>query len=219
MRSSKYVLLATIGLVAAPALAQTAPGRTPMPAPAMTAPATTTGQTTAPSAATGATTAATPGAAPTTAAATTTIAQALPTIPNHATLLRLVQAAKLEPVLAGPGPYTVFAPNDAAFSRLPPGTLDTLLAPANVASLTTILKNHIVPGALTEEDLKARITAGGGTATLQTLSGQPLTASIENGSVLLTDAVGNKSYVDKENLRQTNGVIHGTNGISLPKLG
>lgn len=233
MRSSKYVLLATIGLVAAPALAQTAPGRTPMPAPATTAPATTTGQTTAPSTATGATagqttapaatagatTAAAPGTAPTTAAATTTIAQALPTIPNRATLLRLVQAAKLEPVLAGPGPYTVFAPNDAAFSRLPPGTLDTLLAPANVASLTTILKNHVVPGAVTEADLKARITAGGGTTTLQTLSGQPLIASIENGSVLLTDSVGNKSYVDQADIRQANGVIHGTNGISLPKLG
>lgn len=228
MRSAKLVLLATAGLIAAPALAQTAPGRTSPPTTTAPSTAATGAQTTTttPSATTGATgpaagvtgTAGTTSTAPA-AAPTTTIAQALTTLPDHATLLRLVQAAKLEPVLAGPGPYTVFAPDDAAFSRLPPGTLDTLLAPANVASLTTILKNHVVPGALTEEDLKARITAGGGTATLQTLSGQPLTASIENGSVLLTDAVGNKSYVDKGNLRQTNGVIHGTNGISLPKLG
>jgi uncharacterized surface protein with fasciclin (FAS1) repeats len=210
MTSIKTLLLATT-LVAGPALAQTAPGRTPMPAPAAQAPATPApGATTAAPAA--------PAAAPA-AAATTTIAAALPTIPNHATLLKLLTAANLLPTLSGPGPFTVFAPNDAAFALLPAGTLDTLLAPANVASLTTILKNHVVAGALTSDDLKAKITAGGGSAVLQTLSGQSLTASIENGSILLTDAVGNKSYLDKADLKQTNGVVHSTNGISLPKLG
>ena len=160
------------------------------------------------------------GAAPTTPVGTGTIVQALPGIPAHATLVRLLTAAKLDAQLGGPGPFTLFAPNDEAFSRLPAGTLDTLLAPANVASLTTILKNHVVPGALTSDQIKSQITAGGGRATLTTLSGQPLVATIDNGSILLTDAVGNKSYVDKPaDVREANGVIHSTNGISLPKLG
>jgi uncharacterized surface protein with fasciclin (FAS1) repeats len=196
MQSTSILLLAA-GLAATPALAQTAPGRTPMPA-----------QQAAPAAAV------TP-----TPAATTTIAAALPTIPDHATLVKLVTAANLGATLSGPGPFTLFAPDDSAFARLPAGTLDTLLAPANAAGLTTILKNHVVAGALTADQIKAQITAGGGTATLTTLSGQALTASLENGAILLTDAVGNKSYIDKADIREANGIIHGTNGLSLPKLG
>ncbi len=219
MRST---FLLTAGLLLAPAIAtaQTmppaAPATTPQTAPA-TAPATAGTAQTAP-----ATTAvpATGTAAPATPVGTGTIVKALPTIPAHATLVRLLTAAKLDAQLGGPGPFTLFAPNDEAFSRLPAGTLDTLLAPANVASLTTILKNHVVPGALTSDQIKAQITAGGGRATLTTLSGQPLIATVENGSILLTDAVGNKSYVDKPaDVREANGVIHSTNGISLPKLG
>ncbi len=218
MRST---FLLTAGLMLAPAIAtaQTtapaAPATTPQTAPAAGTPTTTVPAGTAQTA---------PGtAAPATAAApvgTGTIVQALPGIPAHATLVRLLTAAKLDAQLGGPGPFTLFAPNDEAFSRLPAGTLDTLLAPANVASLTTILKNHVVPGALTSDQIKSQITAGGGRATLTTLSGQPLVATIDNGSILLTDAVGNKSYVDKPaDVREANGVIHSTNGISLPKLG
>ena len=194
------ILLAST-LLAGPALAQTA------------APAAAPAQPTAAQAA---------PAAPATAAApaaTTTIAAALPTLPGHTTLLRLVRAAGLEAQLAGPGPLTLFAPNEVAFSRLPAGALDTLLAPANRTGLQTILKNHLVAGALTETQLRQQIQAGGGRATLNTLSGQPITASLENNVVLLTDAVGNKSYIDKADLTQANGVIHATNGISLPKLG
>lgn len=116
----------------------------------------------------------------------TTIAQALPTLPGHATLGRLVQAAQLAPVLGGPGPLTVFAPADDAFGRLAPGTVETLLKPENIASLTALLKYHVVAGAVTMEALKARIATGGGRATLTTLNGQPLTATLENGLVLLT---------------------------------
>ncbi|KQU49649.1 hypothetical protein ASG67_11025 [Sphingomonas sp. Leaf339] len=218
MRSTLLTL--TAGLIAVPALAsaQTTTPVSPAPttAPATgTAPATAT--TTAPQAMP-----ATPAApaAPMAPAATTTIVQALPSVPAHATLVRLITAAKLDAQLGGPGPFTLFAPNDEAFTRLPAGTLDTLLAPANVASLTTILKNHVVAGAITSDQLKAQIAAGGGRATLNTLSGQPLVATIDNGSILLTDAVGNKSYIDKPaDLREANGVIHSTNGISLPKLG
>ena len=218
MRSTLLTL--TAGFIALPALASaqtttpTAPAPTMAPA-AGTAPAPAT--TTAPQAAPAAPAAA---SAPATPAATTTIVQALPSVPAHATLVRLITAAKLDAQLGGPGPFTLFAPNDEAFARLPTGTLDTLLAPANVASLTTILKNHVVAGAITSDQLKAQIAAGGGTATLNTLSGQPLVATIDNGSILLTDAVGNKSYIDKPaDLREANGVIHSTNGISLPKLG
>jgi uncharacterized surface protein with fasciclin (FAS1) repeats len=199
-------------LLSTAASAQTAsvptPGATPQAAPTTAAPAAAPTATPAPAATAAAT------------AGTGTIVQALPRIPAHATLVRLMTAAKLDAQLGGPGPFTLFAPNDEAFSRLPAGTLDTLLAPANVASLTTILKNHVVPGALTSDQIKAQITAGGGRATLNTLSGQQVIATIDNGSILLTDAVGNKSYVDKPaDLRESNGVIHSTNGISLPKLG
>ncbi|MBD8545444.1 fasciclin domain-containing protein [Sphingomonas sp. CFBP 8760] len=219
MRST---FLLTAGLMLAPAIAtaQTTAPAAPATAP-QTAPATGAPTTTAPAG----TPQTAPGtAAPATAAAapvgTGTIVQALPSIPAHATLVRLLTAAKLDAQLGGPGPFTLFAPNDEAFSRLPAGTLDTLLAPANVASLTTILKNHVVSGALTSDQIKSQITAGGGRATLTTLSGQPLVATIDNGSILLTDAVGNKSYVDKPaDVREANGVIHSTNGISLPKLG
>lgn len=224
-------LAAGAAMVAFPAIAsaQVAVGRTPMPATdaqttppaaqAPTAPASTPQTPAAQAPAAQQPGQAAPGTAAAAPAATTTIAAALPTIPGHATLLRLVQAAKLDAQLAGPGPFTLFAPNDAAFARLPAGTLDTLLAPANVASLTTILKNHLVAGSMDEKQIRAAITAGGGRATLNTLSGQPLIASIDQGSVLLTDAVGNKSYIDKADIREANGVIHSTNGISLPKLG
>ncbi|WP_082474709.1 fasciclin domain-containing protein [Sphingomonas sp. Leaf343] len=236
------ILAAGTALIATPALAgqkksktadapQVAVGRTPMTAPVDAAPAenapvqtaqVTPGQVApaqpAEQAAPAQAAPAAPAAAPA-PAATTTIAAALPTLPNHATLLKLVTAAKLEAQLAGPGPFTVFAPDDAAFSRLPAGTLDAFLAPANAPTLATILKNHVVAGSMDEAQIRAAITAGGGRATIPTLSGQPLIATIDQGSVLLTDAVGNKSYIDKPDLRQTNGVIHSTNGISLPKIG
>lgn len=200
------LLTTTAALIGTPALAQTAPPTAAAPAgqPGATVPAAQ---------------AAPPAAAAARALATTTIAAGLAALPNHATLLRLVTTAKLDALLAGPGPFTLFAPNDTAFSRLPAGTLDTLTAPANLAGLQTILKNHIVAGTLTEAQIRQQIQAGGGRATLNTLSGQPLTASLENNVVLLTDAVGNKNFIDQADLMQTNGVIHATNGISLPKLG
>ena len=152
-------------------------------------------------------------------APTTTIAAALPALANHATLNRLVQAANLAPVLASPGPLTVFAPADDAFARLAPGTIDTLLKPENVASLAAILKYHVLAGTMTVEQLKAQIAASGGRATLATLNGQPLTATLENGLVLLTDANGGKSYVSQGDLKEANGIVHITNGVSVPKLG
>lgn len=149
---------------------------------------------------------------------TATIAQALPTLDHHATLTRLVQASPVAPTLAGAGPFTVFAPSDDAFARLAPGTVDTLMKPENVATLATILKTHVVQGAYTVEQIRALVTAGNGTAALPTLSGQTLTASIENGNLLLTDPTGNKSYVSQPDVKEANGIVHITNGVSVPKL-
>ena len=183
---------------------------------AQTAPVETTATQTTPAAPTAP--AATP-AAPT-AAPTTTIAAALPTLPNRATLTKLVTAAKLQTTLAGPGPFTVFAPSDEAFTRLPAGALDTLLKPESAPTLATILKYHVVAGAVTADQLKAQITAGGGKATLTTLAGQPLTASLgPNGNIELTDTAGIKAYVDTADIKETNGIVHLTNGMSVPKLG
>lgn len=152
-------------------------------------------------------------------APTETIAEALPGLAAHTTLARLIQASQVAPTLAGPGPITVFAPSDDAFARLAPGTVDTLLKPENAASLTAILNTHLVAGAIDVEQIKAMIAAGNGTATLPTLSGQPLSATLENGVVLLTDPNGGKSYVSQPDLKEANGIVHVTNGVSVPKLG
>ncbi|MDQ1230940.1 fasciclin domain-containing protein [Sphingomonas sp. SORGH_AS_0879] len=155
-----------------------------------------------------------------TPAATGTIVQVLAATPDRSTLAKLVATAGLTADLSGPGPFTVFAPSDEAFSRMPPGALDTLSQPANKATLATILKYHVVAGKLTAEQLKAQITAGNGTATLTTLAGQPLTAQVgPNGNIMLTDVNGQKAYVDKADVDATNGVVHLTNGINVPKIG
>jgi len=155
-----------------------------------------------------------------TPAATGTIVQVLAATPDRSTLAKLVATAGLTTDLSGPGPFTVFAPSDEAFSRMPPGALDTLSQPANKATLATILKYHVVAGKLTAEQLKAQITAGNGTATLTTLAGQPLTAQVgPNGNIMLTDVNGQKAYVDKADVDATNGVVHLTNGINVPKIG
>lgn len=161
-------------------------------------------------------------AAPATAtpAATGNIVQILAATPDRSTLAKLVTAAGLATDLAGPGPFTVFAPSNEAFSRMPAGALDNLSKPENKPVLATILKYHVVPGKLTAEQLKTQIAAGNGTATLTTLAGQPLTAQLgPNGNIMLTDVNGQKAYVDKADVDATNGVVHLTNGINVPKIG
>ena len=225
VKTNLMIAAASSLLVATGATAQTAAPAAPQTtAPATTAPGTATpGRTAMPQ--TPATTAAPAApagqvAAAPAPAATTTIAAALPTLPNRATLAKLVTAAKLETTLAGPGPFTLFAPSDEAFTRLPAGALDTLLKPESAPTLATILKYHVVAGAVTADQLKAQITAGGGKATLTTLAGQPLTASLgPNGNIELTDTAGIKAYVDTADIKETNGIVHLTNGMSVPKLG
>ncbi|MBD8620191.1 fasciclin domain-containing protein [Sphingomonas sp. CFBP 13728] len=150
--------------------------------------------------------------------ATRTIVDNASAAPNLSTLVAAVKAAGLVGTLSGPGPFTVFAPTNDAFGRLAPGMVDTLLKPENKASLTKVLTYHVVPGVITADDLRQRITAGGGTATLTTVEGDPITATLVGAVIALTDVNGNKSYVETADVRQSNGVVHVVNGVIVPKL-
>ena len=165
---------------------------------------------------------ATPAANPTVGGAamlpTQTIVQNASAAPNLTTLVSAVKAAGLVGTLSGTGPFTVFAPTNEAFGRLAPGTLDTLMKPANKATLAKVLTYHVVPGRITFEDLKAKTQAGGGTATLPTVAGQSLTVAYANNVMTLTDPSGNKSYVETPDVMQSNGVVHVVNGVLVPKL-
>ena len=136
---------------------------------------------------------------------------------DHTTLVAAVKAAGLVDTLSGPGPFTVFAPTNAAFSKLPPGTVETLVRPENKQKLTSILTYHVVPGRLTAKELQRMVKEGGGTATLRTVAGGELTVQAAGkGKLRITDAAGNRSTVTIPNVLQSNGVIHVVNGVLLP---
>ena len=135
---------------------------------------------------------------------------------DHTTLVAAVQAAGLVDTLSGAGPFTVFAPTNSAFERLPAGTIPMLLRPENKAMLQSVLTYHVVSGRLTAADLMSRIRAGGGQARLTTVQGGTLTARMSGSSIVLTDAKGGMSTVTQANVMQSNGVIHVTNAVSLP---
>ena len=135
---------------------------------------------------------------------------------DHETLVAAVKAAGLVDTLASGGPFTVFAPTDAAFEKLPAGTLDTLLQPANREQLRAVLSYHVVPGKVTAEQLVKLIQDNGGKASLTTAQGGALTASLSGSSVVITDAAGGVAKVTVADLMQSNGVIHVTDAVSLP---
>jgi uncharacterized surface protein with fasciclin (FAS1) repeats len=135
---------------------------------------------------------------------------------DHTTLVAAVQAAGLVDTLKGPGPFTVFAPTNAAFNKLPAGTVDTLTKPENKDTLTKILTYHVVSGKLTANDLMNRIKAGKGKAELTTVQGEPLTASMMGGTLTLTDAKGGMSHVTIKDVMQSNGVIHVVDTVLMP---
>lgn len=137
--------------------------------------------------------------------------------PIHTTLVAAVTAAGLVETLSGPGPFTVFAPTDAAFAALPAGTVETLVRPENKATLTRILTYHVVAGRVTAADVIALIQAGGGSAAITTVSGDTLTASLRGSSVILTDENGGVATVTQADVFQSNGVIHVTDAVSLPE--
>lgn len=138
---------------------------------------------------------------------------------DHTTLVAAVQAAGLVETLSSPGPFTVFAPTNAAFGKLPAGTVETLTQPANRAALTKILTYHVVAGRITATDLAAQIAAGGGRATLATVQGGRLTATLSGDHVIVTDAAGGRSMVTIADVLQSNGVIHVVDTVLMPPQG
>lgn len=135
---------------------------------------------------------------------------------DHTTLVAAVKAAGLAETLSGAGPFTVFAPTNAAFAKLPAGTVDGLLKPAAKADLAKVLTYHVVPGTITAENIAAAIKAGNGTATLTTVQGDKLTATASGTSVTLTDAKGGKSTVTQADVMQSNGVVHVIDTVLMP---
>ena len=136
---------------------------------------------------------------------------------DHTTLVAAVKAAGLVETLKGPGPFTVFAPTNAAFAALPAGTVDSLLKPENKAMLTTILTYHVVAGKLDAATLSKEIMDGKGTASLKTVSGGTLTAKSSGGKVMITDEKGGTATVTIADVIQSNGVIHVVDKVLLPK--
>ena len=135
----------------------------------------------------------------------------------HTTLVAAVKAADLVGTLSSPGPFTVFAPTDAAFAKLPAGTVETLVKPENKDTLTKILTYHVVAGRVLSTDLVKMIRAGGGKAEFATVQGQKLTARMMGKHIAITDAMGNRAMVTQANVLQSNGVIHVTNGVFIPR--
>jgi uncharacterized surface protein with fasciclin (FAS1) repeats len=135
---------------------------------------------------------------------------------DHTTLVAAVKAAGLVDTLSGPGPFTVFAPTNEAFAKLPAGTVETLVKPENKAMLTNILTYHVVSGTMTSKTIAAAIKAGHGTATLTTVQGEPLTATMKMGKLMLTDAKGGMSMVTIKDVMQSNGVIHVVDTVLMP---
>jgi uncharacterized surface protein with fasciclin (FAS1) repeats len=136
---------------------------------------------------------------------------------DHTTLVAAVKAAGLVETLEGTGPFTVFAPTNEAFAKLPAGTVDTLLKPENKATLTKVLTYHVVSGKLGQAELKKQIKEGKGKAELSTVSGGKLWASMKDGHLVLTDEKGGTSTVTIPNVFQSNGVIHVVDTVLMPK--
>lgn len=135
---------------------------------------------------------------------------------DHTTLIAAVNAAGLVDTLNGTGPFTLFAPTNAAFDRLPAGTVDSLLKPENKTMLTNVLTYHVVPGTYTVADLRSRMAASGGIAELRTVNGGTIRVGMEGNNIVVRDAKNGKSYVTQNNVMQSNGVIHVVNGVLLP---
>jgi uncharacterized surface protein with fasciclin (FAS1) repeats len=135
---------------------------------------------------------------------------------DHTTLVAAVKAAGLVETLQGPGPFTVFAPTNEAFAKLPAGTVDTLLKPENKETLTKVLTYHVVAGKMSGKDLWKAIKAGNGTATLKAVSGGTLKATAMGKTIILTDEKGGRSKITIADVNQSNGVIHVVDAVLLP---
>jgi uncharacterized surface protein with fasciclin (FAS1) repeats len=136
---------------------------------------------------------------------------------DHTTLVAAVKAAGLVETLKSKGPFTVFAPTNAAFDKLPAGTVDTLVKPENKETLTKILTYHVLAGKFDSQAIASRIKKGNGTAKFTTVSGDTLTATMNDNELWLRDEKGGTSRVTISNVFQSNGVIHVVDSVLLPK--
>ncbi len=135
---------------------------------------------------------------------------------DHTTLVAAVKAAGLVDTQDSPGPFTVFAPTNEAFNKLPAGTVEMLLKPENKDQLVKVLTYHVVSGGISSNDLAKQIKDGGGKAMLKTVNGETLTASMQGKHIILTDEKGGISTVTIANVFQSNGVIHVVDAVLLP---
>ncbi len=135
---------------------------------------------------------------------------------DHTTLVAAIKAAGLAETLQSSGPFTVFAPTNEAFDKLPAGTLETLVKPESKDMLATILTYHVVPGKMSAADILALIKEGNGTTTLTTVQGGKLTATLKGSSVVIMDEKGVAATVTVADVNQSNGVIHVINSVLLP---
>jgi uncharacterized surface protein with fasciclin (FAS1) repeats len=147
---------------------------------------------------------------------TKNIVQNASTASNLTTLVAAVKAGDLVQTLESPGPFTVFAPTNDAFNKLPAGTVDTLLKPENKDQLVKVLTYHVVAGKMNAADLMKQIKEGGGKATLKTVNGETLTASMQGKHIVLTDEKGGMSTVTMANVYQSNGVVHVIDAVLMP---
>ncbi len=136
---------------------------------------------------------------------------------DHTTLVAAVKAAGLVETLSGAGPFTVFAPTNEAFAKLPAGTVDTLLLPENKDKLVAVLTYHVVPGKVAAKDVLDAIKKGNGSAEVKTVNGGMLTFSLDGSDVIVTDSSGGKAKVTIADVNQSNGVIHVVDTVLLPK--
>lgn len=135
---------------------------------------------------------------------------------DHTTLVAAVKAAGLVETLSGPGPFTVFAPTNAAFNKLPNGTVDMLVKPENKAKLTSILTYHVVPGTMDSKTIMAKLKANGGKIMLKTVNGEDLTLMMNGKDLWIMDAKGGKAKVTIKDVYQKNGVIHVIDTVLMP---
>ena len=138
--------------------------------------------------------------------------------PIHTTLVAAVKQAQLVDTLSGPGPFTVFAPTDQAFSAVPQATRNSLMMDNNRPALQKVLTYHVVPGRVTASDLMDRIRAGNGTAMVRTVQGEELTFRMQGGNVMIMGKGGSSATVTQADVMQSNGVIHVVNGVLLPSM-
>ena len=134
---------------------------------------------------------------------------------DHTTIVAAVKAAGLVDTLSGKGPFTVFAPTNDAFAKLPAGTVDTLLKPENKGQLTQVLTFHVVAGRITAKDLMAMAKKGGGKAMLKTVEGEELTVEVKGDDIWVWDAKGDGAKITIKNVMQSNGVIHVIDAVLL----